>query len=455
MSGLNKTLFFLICSAGVFTTLAYGTVHQPVIAIFYLFVASLAILSAAESFLSGKLRFSRSVLQIPLLLLGTYAVIQVIPFGTVAAAGGITVPRTISLDPFSTQVVALHIFALCIFFAISIIMIDTAGRLRRIVNVITLFGFLYAFFAILQSVLSPDKIYGIYKPLAGVPFGSFVNKHNYAAIIEMAMGLPMGLIFVGAIRSEKKMLYVVAIALMGSSLLLSGSRGGLVALFAEIILIVILTSRAKGRKNLILKASLSGLLLVAAVGGAIFVGGDTSLTRFSDSITSEDISSSRTHIWAITLKVIGESLPLGAGLGAYAQAYTRFDTSGGYERVEQAHNDYLQIVADAGVVGMIIGALFLFWFFREGIKNARVTNTYRRGIAVGAFAGCFAIHIHSLFDFVLHITAVSVMFLTLAAILVASGREYEDDIDEFDQPRSKRRRAASVSPFEGSQRKGS
>ena len=193
------------------------------------------------------------------------------------------------------------------------------------------------------------------------------------------------------------------------------------------------------------------MLVAAAVGGAIFVGGDTSLTRFSETATSDDISSSRIHIWGVTLKVIGDNLPLGAGLGAYAQAFTRFDPSGGYERVEQAHNDYLQIVADAGIVGLIIGALFLFWFFREGIRNASGSNTFRRGVAVGAFAGCFAILIHSLFDFVLHITAVSVMFLTLLAILVASGREYDDDIDEFDQPRSKRRRSATVTSIEGKQ----
>ena len=452
MTRLNKTLFFLICTAGVCTTLAYGTVHQPVIALFYLFVSILGVLWAAESFLSGRLLFSRSVLQIPLLLLGIYAVVQVIPFGTAAAEGGIEgAARTISLDPFATQVVALHIFALCIFFAITLVVIDTAGRLRRICNVITLFGFLYAFYAILQSVLSPERIYGIYKPFAGVPFGSFVNKHNYAAIIEMAMAIPMGLIFVGAIRTEKRLLYVVAIVLMGSSLLLSGSRGGLVALFAEIILIIILTSRAKGRKNLVLKVALSSLLVAAAIGGAIFVGGDTSLTRFSETATSDDISSSRIHIWGVTLKVISYNLPLGAGLGAYAQAYTRYDPSGGYERVEQAHNDYLQIVADAGIVGLIIGALFLFWFFREGIRNASGSNTFRRGVAVGAFAGCFAILIHSLFDFVLHITAVSVMFLTLIAILVASGREYDDDIDEFDQTRSKRRRSATVTSIEGKQ----
>ena len=104
-------------------------------------------------------------------------------------------------------------------------------------------------------------------------------------------------------------------------------------------------------------------------------------------------------------------------------------------------------MADAGAVGAMVGGLFLFWFFREGVRNALVSNQYRRGSAVGAFAGCFAILVHSLFDFVLHITAVSVVFLTLLSILVASGRAYDDDVDEYDAPKAKRRRSGSVTPI--------
>ena len=427
--------------------------HQPVIAFFYAVVTVMAVLWAADSFSSGVVRVSRSLLQVPLPLLGIYALIQAVPFGSAADADGISsIPQTISLEPFATQVTAFHILALCLFFSITLTYLESAARLRRMVNVITIFGFGYAFYAILQHVLSPDRIYGIYKPVS-TPFGSFVNRHDFAAIIEMAVSIPLGLVFAGAVRADKKLLYFVAIALMASSLLLSGSRGGLVAFIAEIILLVILTSRTKGKKNFVLKTGLSALLVIAAVGGAIFVGGDTSLTRFSEAAAADDISSSRTQTWSVTLKVIADNLPFGAGLGAYPQAYTKFDPSGGFLRVEQAHNDYLQIVADAGVVGLVIGILFLFWFFREGIRNVAGTNTFRRGVAVGAFAGCFAILIHSMFDFVLHITAISIMFLTLIAVLVASGRQFDDDAEEFETLGSKSGKPANVTSIDEGLRK--
>jgi hypothetical protein len=216
-----------------------------------------------------------------LLAAAVYGFIQVIPFGTIADVAGISgVPRTLSLDIFATRLSAIHYVALFFFLSVLLVLLDSASRIRRLAGVITVFGFVYAFFAILQSVLSPTKIYGIYE--ATSPFGSFVNRHNYAAFMEMAVAVPMGLIFTGAIVKDKRLLYITAIALMGVSLLLSGSRGGLIAFLAEIIFLVLLTTGTKSRSNLALKLSLAVLLFVAVIAGAVFVGGETSLTRVAD-----------------------------------------------------------------------------------------------------------------------------------------------------------------------------
>lgn len=451
MTKLNSIAFVLICGIVVGTVLLYGTVHQPIISLFYLTTVILAVVWAADGVVRRKLTVSSSWLQVPLLALGVYALVQVIPFDYGAADELSAIPRTISVFPFATQVTGVHILILSVFFAVVLACVQSAGRLRRIATVITIFGFVYAFYAILQSVLSPGKIYGIYETGYATPFGSFVNRHQYAALMEMVTAVPLGLLFTGALRRDKRLLYILAVVLMGSSLMLSGSRGGSVAMICEVIVLVILTAGGKGGKNLALKAVLSFALLVAIVVGAVFVGGDTSLTRLAETASSQDITSNRTHIWGVTLRVVSSNLPLGAGVGAFTQAYTRFDTLSGLEQVEQAHNDYLQILADAGLAGLIIGAAFLFLFFREGIRGSRRHNTFRRGIAIGAFAGCIAILIHSLFDFVLHTTAISVMFLTLLAMIIAAGRQYPDDITEFEESPT-RHRSASVTQIRGGRR---
>ena len=444
MTWANKLAFLLITVIVVLTTVAYGTVHQPILALFYFLVSLLVVLWAFDGFASGAVRFSSSYLQLPLLAAAVYAVIQVIPVGTWAETAGISgIPRTISLNPFATQITAVHFFALFLFFAVALVIVDSASRIRRLTTVITVFGFIFAFFAILQSVLSPLKIYGIYE--AAAPFGSFVNRHNFAAFMEMASALPLGLLFVGAVSKDKRLLYITAVALMGVSLLLSGSRGGLIAFLSGIIFLVLLVTGTKNKTQLALKLGLAVLLLVAVVGGAILVGGDTSLTRVADTAVSGDLTTGRSNIWSVTLSVIKANMPLGAGLGAFGVAYTPHDTMSGLERVEQAHNDYLQVLADAGLVGLVIGGFFLFRLFVLGREALSVRNTYRRGIAFGAMAGVFAILVHSIFDFVLHITAISVMFLVLLTLLEASRRSYDDDIEELPLERSSGRSGGKVS----------
>ncbi len=449
MTIANKASFVLICVAMAFMTLAYGGVHQPVIAVFYLIVAVLAILWSIDALRSGVIRKSLSPLQIPLYLAALYGLIQVIPFGYIDNVGGIgSVARTISHDPFWTQVAALHFLALGFFFSTTLVVLDSAKRISKLAAFITIFGFGYAFYAILQSVLSPDRIYGIYDALA--PFGSFVNRHNFAAVMEMFIAIPLGMLFAGSIRPDKRLLYVTAIALMGASLLLSGSRGGLVALLATVIFLVIVTARGSGTKKLVLRGAMSLLLLAAVVGGAIFVGGDTSLTRIVDTAGSKDVTTGRFEIWGVTLKMIAADMPLGSGLGAFGVAYTRFDEGSGLARVEQAHNDYLQVLSDAGIPGLLIGAAFLYFLYLAGRRGLRARNLIRRGIATGALAGIFAILIHSVFDFVLHTSAVSITFVLLLSLLVAAGFEYPDDFaDGPDQSRLKRRdrSKAKVAPF--------
>jgi O-antigen ligase len=151
---------------------------------------------------------------------------------------------------------------------------------------------------------------------------------------------------------------------------------------------------------------------------------------------------------AVTVDVIKQNLPFGAGLGAFGVAFTPTDDSSGLERAEQAHNDYLQTLSDAGVVGLIIGGAFLFLLIRTAFRNVRRQNDLRRAIAIGATAGIFAVLVHSIFDFVLHTTAVAVLFLLLAALLVAAGNKYDDDLkpDDLHRPRRK----GSVHPLRSS-----
>jgi O-antigen ligase len=448
---ISKLNFFLLCALLVFSTLAYGAVHQPIIALVYLIIAISVILWGIDSIRTGVLKFSPTVLQIPIILTVAYALIQILPLGAVAEVGGLDgIRRTISLEPFWTQMFALHLLALFFFFALMASNLDSSARLRRLTSLITVFGFLFAFFAILQYVLSPTKIYGIYEAQhAAQPFGSFVNRHNFAAFMEMSIAVPLGMIFVGAIPRDQRLIILTAIGLMGVALIMSGSRGGLVALIAALVFLVLITSKAKNGNQIAIRVVLVILLLLVVVIGSIFIGGESSLTRLAETARSDDFSTNRLQIWKVTLDVITQNLPFGAGIGAFAAAYSPHDPMNGLARVEQAHNDYLQILADAGLVGLAIAIFFVYKLFRIGLANAATENIFRRGVAVGALAGCFAILVHSIFDFVLHTTAITLMFLTLVGLIVASGFPYPDDERIYER----KRRKSNVTPIEGKRKR--
>lgn len=427
----QKTAFTLLLGLAGFITLAYGGVHQPIIVVYYAAIALVIVLVAVDAFRSGSIAVDNSYVSVVILAAAIYGLIQVIPFGEAAAASGLAgVPATISLDPFATKQSALNFFALFLLLTAFVAVLDKNKRIHKVVIAITVFGFAYAFFAILQSFLSPGKIYGIYEVNAQTSFGSFVNRHNFAAFMEMAIALPLGLLFAGAVERDKKLLYITAVTLMGVALLLSGSRGGLVAFVAQLVFLALVTLGKGGGKKLALRIALVVLLFGAIVGGSIFVGGESSLTRIAETATSDNITSDRSHIWGVTLKMIAANMPFGAGFGAYGVAYTPHDSLTGLERVEQAHNDYLQVLSDAGLPGLIIGGAFLFLIFRLARQGMSAGNGWRRAVAIGAASGIFAILVHSIFDFVLHITAISVTFVMLIAVLIAARESYDDDFQD-------------------------
>lgn len=447
---VNKAAFFLLCGVIIFTTLFYGAVHQPIIAIVYLLAVMIVLFWAVDGFLTGSLSIHKSKTQLALLAFTLVAIIQIIPFGSLAETAGVAgISRTISLEPYWTKLTAFHILAVTIFLAGNLVFINSARRLRRVVMVLTIFGFIYAFYAILQSVLSPNRIYGVYEAAFANPFGSFVNRHNFAAFIEMTIAIPLGLLFVGAIPQDKRLLYVTAVGLMGVALIMSGSRGGFVAFLAEVFFIIIVTSNTVNKRQIVLKIGASVLLLAVIIGGAVYINNETTLTRIAETAEAGNITTNRTQIWSVTLDVIKDNPVFGAGIGAFDIAYSRFDPSNGTERVEQAHNDYLQVLADAGIIGAMIGLFFLYSLFRHGRNSLKTPNLFRRGVALGALAGCFAILIHSLFDFVLHTTAISLTFLMLVALVVRSGNDYPDDTEDRMErhKRRKKQRLANITPF--------
>jgi O-antigen ligase len=136
---------------------------------------------------------------------------------------------------------------------------------------------------------------------------------------------------------------------------------------------------------------------------------------------TEDFSTGRFHIWQITWQIIRDYPILGAGLDAFGVAYTKYDTSNGNMAVFRAHNDFLQILADAGILGFACVVGFIFLLFKKGLPIiSKSKDKFRKSVAIGSLGGCLGILMHSFFDFPLRTPSNMLFFLILATLAIAS-----------------------------------
>ncbi|HZN06048.1 MAG TPA: O-antigen ligase family protein [Pyrinomonadaceae bacterium] len=448
----SRFAFLVICVAIVTSALAYGTVHYWALGLFNLGGLTLLVLWVLDAWRLGNFRVSRNLLQLPLLGALVLGLVQLLPLRDVTADAALVtgVSNTLSFDPYSTRLVLVQLATLLIYFSATLVFIDTPHRLHVMVRTIMIFGFCLAIFGLTQSFTSPTKVYWIRELNQSTAFGPFINRHHFAGYMELTIALPLGLLFAGSVDKEKRLLYGFVAALMGVALVMTASRGGIISLVAEVIFFAIVTAifrkhteerhrRTSRLKSVAVRAGLAVALLVTLFFGVLALGGEMSINRLIvDSVNTNDPTTGRAHFWSVTLQIIKAHPLLGTGLGAFGVIYTRFDTRNGLFRLEQAHNDYLQVLSDGGIIGAALALAFVALLFYKGFVRARSGDDFRRGVALASLGGCFAVLVHSFFDFTLHTTSNALLFLVLAALATINGRVE-------DAPRRRRRRKSSNS----------
>lgn len=450
----SRFAFLIICLGIVMSALAYGTVHYWALGLFNLGGLTILVLWVLDAWQLGNFRVSRNALQLPLLGALALGLVQLLPLRDVSpnAAMSIGLSNTLSFDPYATRLVLVQLATLLIYFSATLVFIDTPHRLRVMVRTIMIFGFCLAIFGLTQSFTSPTKVYWIRELNQSTAFGPFINRHHFAGYMELTIALPLGLLFAGSVDKEKRLLYLFVAGLMGVALVMTASRGGIISLVAEVMFFVVVTAiwkkpseehgrhrKASRLKSVAVRVGLATALLVSLFVGVLMLGGEMSINRLIvDSVNIDDPTTGRAHFWSVTLQIIKTHPLIGTGLGAFGVVYTKFDTRNGLFRLEQAHNDYLQVLSDGGIIGAALALAFVALLFYRGFVRAGSGDDFRRGVALASLGGCFAVLVHSFFDFTLHTTSNALLFLVLAALATINGRVE-------DAPRRRRRRKSSSS----------
>jgi O-antigen ligase len=425
---LSRTIGTGFLIAVVFSALAHGAVEAWSVFVFEIIIIALIVLWCIKVVADKRLKLNVPDVAIPIAALVAVGLVQSIAF-TNGAGGWISLSKNVE---YTRAAVTVLIF-LVISFLIAANFFGTRERLSILSHFLVIYGFGMAMFALIQHYTWNGRFYWIRPTEATSAFGPFANHNHFAGYMEMLVLLPVALVVTRGVRTELRVLYGFAATVMGLAIVLSLSRGGIISMTAGMIFLALVSLRLPRRHHsraershvaqLVSRFAIVVAIIAMIAGGIFWLGADPVINRIKVGQAgaagrSETFFSSRGWVWRDTITMIKSNPVLGVGLGAYDTAFSMYTKSDGSLRVPQAHNDYLQIVADCGVVGGLIAIWFLIILFRTVMRGIRSRDPLYAGLALGSGSGIFALLVHSLFDFNLQLPANALLFLVLVAIAV-------------------------------------
>ena len=430
----NKLIFTTLVGLIALAPIPYGTVEPWWKAAFVCAVFAICVLALLESLKNPIRKIEGASILLPMLALSLLAFLQTLSLGSRTEAN-LTVWNTISADPYQTRFFALQMLALTTFLALLYRYASTERRVRVLVYTVLAIAVASAVFGILRQ--STQQQTGFLLPLLkqNQGYGQFINKNHFAFLMEMAFGLGLGIVLGGGVARERLMIYVALLLPIWTGLVLANSRGGILAMLAQIVVAVLLLLSSPGLSSdyelprIVQSSVLRMLLLVVLVVGVLFgtlwMGGDRLATNF-EAATSEITSSttregaSRNEIWRATLKMFAAHPIVGVGLGGYWIGITAYHDASGLMTPQEAHNDYLELLSSAGLIGLALGVWFVVSVVRKTRENLLSDTGFMRAVRLGAVLGITGVAAHSLVDFGLHIMTNAIVFLVV--IMMATGR---------------------------------
>jgi O-antigen ligase len=349
--------------------------------------------------------------------------------------------RPLVLHPFSLAPEAT-VVVLCLAIALSLLLLGLLRIVRHLplewlIGQLMGLGVALALFGIVQKAFLDPRaplLYGFWSPRdGGNPFGPFVNRNHFAG--WMTMVLPMVAMHAwaivrqseGRLREERSgrlrwfatvdgnrvLLIGFSALVMAMALVFTGSRSGVGSLsVAALVMLLFIFRRLPGRGSRVAAASYIGVVLLGAVAWA---GSGMVVSRFA--MVPAEVGG-RLAAWRDTATIVEDFPVFGVGLGAFGRAMLVYQSEGRDTMYAQAHNDYLQLAAEGGLVVGIpaaVVALLVIGGIRRRLRSSDDDPT-TFWIRRGAVAGLAGIAAQSLVEFSLQMPGNAALFVVVLAV---------------------------------------
>ncbi|MGA8230734.1 MAG: O-antigen ligase family protein [Candidatus Acidiferrales bacterium] len=390
-----------ICAAIIFSVMAYGTVEVWSTSVLEISAALLVVLWALLV-VSGTVKTVHwNPLNGPLLAFLGVGLIQLI-FRT-------------TMSPFFTRAELLKLFACFLIFFV----MTQAFRERKDFEYFA--GFLMALcfgvslLGIAEFFTANGKLYWTRSTPSDVAFfGPYVNPNHFAGFVELLIPISMALLAMRGVRRDLIPLAGLFTVLPIGALIMSGSRGGILSFLFEIGLLLFVAWSLRARKS---RLGTFGFFVLAGLALVAWLGSGKAAEKFSHLRAGEVTLARRWSMVKGATDVFLAHPIVGSGLNTLVLAFPQYENMYDARVVDHAHNDYVEILADTGILGGLCALAFLILLFRHAV--ARIESEqghFSRALHVGALIACSGILMHGFVDFNLHITANYLLFLTNAGL---------------------------------------
>jgi hypothetical protein len=276
--------------------------------------------------------------------------------------------------------------------------------------------------AALQYTSGYQARFQVYKEIhLGIPIGFFANRNHQAA--ALSVGLPLiaavTMIWRRSVKGQwtlPQLTFIGLMALFVVGAVVTTSRAGL-ALCGMGLMTCLAIYLLGPREERVLKGQpwwLLGMASLVIIIGQLGLG--ATLKRFED-IKDEG----RLWIWPNVEKAIGGSFPWGTGLGSFRTVYPIYEpiTNLSPAYVNEAHNEYLQLVLETGFVFPIMLAGFFAWVGLRLRASRRDPDWNQAALTWAAAASITILLVHSLFDYPMRGPSLGGLFALFCACLTA------------------------------------
>ncbi|MFA4968305.1 MAG: O-antigen ligase family protein [Sulfuritalea sp.] len=316
---------------------------------------------------------------------------------------------------------ALKSTAYVLFFFLTLALLETRRRIRIAIYTLVISGLVQAVYGGVSALEMQGES----------ARGTFVNRNHFAGYLEMCLAVGLGMLIANLTGRKAhnlrqflrdaaelilgpRMRLRLALVCMVIGLVLSRSRMGNTAFFSSLLVagvIGLVFSRHATRSMVILIASL--IVIDIVIIGSYFGVSQVAERIEKTTLATED----RPDIAGHTLEMWQAFPVFGSGLGSYHVVFPRFSGPEVPVTPTHAHNDYLQFLAETGVVGiLLLGAVVGLSLFAALRAQYLRGDPLARGVAFGAVMGITAILIHSTTDFNLQIPSNAMTFMFVLAL---------------------------------------